>query len=260
MASLCLFYCTVPAGIEPRYTIAAFPLLLIFGIAGGVDLAKAGASGTLRMPLRLCLILGAVAFFYLRSFAIPVKANLGFRAAAAELDPARRASATLILVSTDTLVGEGIFVSELAMRGNRGRDVVLRASQMLADTNWVVTEYRARYATSEDLNRCLKASNIEYLVLDASPASRHFVHHQQLLEIVEQHPEDWRLAGMNSGPGQGDVRIYRRAGDEPGRVRTDPLCGIRTNLTGKNIAWPVRIRLACSPESSAQPVACRSIP
>ena len=264
LASLCIFYCVVPAGIEPRYAIAGFPLLLIFAVAGAVDLAGFLAIVGLSATTRLRLILAvAVIVFATNVFAIPRKVSYGFREAATALLSAGQARDSLILVSTDTNLGEGIFVSEMAMQPNRGREIVLRASKVLADSDWNITTYTALYATGKQMRQCLKEAGVEFLVLDRSPGSQHFLHHRQLLDIVRSYPEEWRLVGTYSptnrdAVGSPGVQVYRYAG-AGSEQRRDPLCSIRTNLDGNRVRWPITIRLACS-QGLQESAGCYGIP
>jgi len=255
LLSVCIFYCFVPAGIEARYAIVSIPLFQIFAAAGAVDLAKHLAVAGRSTATRLWLVLAvAIMFFATSVFAIPRKISFGYRQAATALLSDGRAKDSLILVSADTNVGEGIFISEMAMQANRGREIVLRASKVLADSDWNVTKYRARYATSDQLRHCLKESGVEFLVLDRSQGAQHYLHHQQLLDMVNSHPEEWRLSGLYS-PGKTDdggsrrVDVYRYAGEGPGQRGRDPLCKIKTNLNGNQVVWPITMMLACYPDA-----------
>jgi hypothetical protein len=258
LTSLVLFYCLVPAGIEARYTIAVFPILIIFAIAGAVDLGRWARFGSVSSARRAGLVfVAALLCFVFTSFNVPAKESYGFRTAVEQLAPALK-TPSIIVVSTDRAVGEGAFVAEMAMRGNRGHDIIVRGSQVLADSNWDVTRYRPRYASAEDLNQSLKASGVDYLVLDTSPNLRHYIHQQQLVQLVEQHPEDWQVVSQAGNLKSNWVKVYRASVQAVDKGR-DPLCSIKTNLTGKAVTWPIQIMLAAAPEAANKLTACRSI-
>jgi hypothetical protein len=117
----------------------------------------------------------------------------GFQALALEI-LGKAAPGTRILVSSDAS-GEGMFISELAMRDQRPNLIVERGSKTLVDPDsqsWSGRGMRLRFGEDADLLQHLLTSKIEYIVLDAAvPAEKQTAYHDQLRRILE----DDRTAG-----------------------------------------------------------------
>jgi len=93
-----------------------------------------------------------VVFFYANVFYIPRKVNYGFREAATALLSSGQSERLSHLVSTDTSIGEGIFVFGDGDASETRPEVILRASKVLADKRLEYTTYKGRYASSEQLS------------------------------------------------------------------------------------------------------------
>jgi hypothetical protein len=251
LLSIISFYCLVPAGIEERYFIAAMPPLFMFFVAGADLLSGRLAAVGIRPSLRLgTVILLATAVFAWTSFTIPMKRSYGLREAVRSLVPRPEFTNSLSLVSSERLTGEGVFVSEVAMSGHREQHAILRASKVLADSDWNVKQYSSRYPNSQVLTGCLEQVPIRFIVLDMSPATRHFEHHRQLQAMVNDRSGHWTLLGVFGGQAAsegGPVYVYRRAeyGNQP---LNDVLrASISTNIGGTRQRWPISERLNCQP-------------
>jgi len=253
LISICLFYCLVPAGIEARYSIAVMPVLLLLAVAGANDVAQLCAIPGTRSSQRCWLVLLiAVVNFSTFAFTIPRKASFGFREAATALLAGGTTTDALVLVSTNTAVGEGVFVAEMAMGRPDSGTIILRGSKVLADSNWSHTRYQALYANSEKMRQCIEEAGVGALVLDRHPSDNQWEHHKQLLDMVNRHPDEWRLVGTYSPQGEraaddAGVQLYSYSGARPSPPR-DPLAGIGGG--GTPLGWPIRIRLSCPVASS----------
>jgi hypothetical protein len=249
--SILIFYCVVPAGIEARYLIAAMPPIFMFFNAGAAYLARLSTAGMVKprsMQLQMnFLLLLAIFVFAGTSFAIPRKQSYGFRAAVSYLIAQPDFKNSLSLVSSETSSGEGLFVSEVAMRGARNEHAILRASKLLAVDDWNMTHYTPRYRTAHALMDCLEKTPIGFIVMDMSPGQKQYEHQRQLLEILGSRPDEWKLVGVFDGSTSGRaVRVYRseKLTGKPVPTRL-PMSKIQTNLNGLGVSWPVSMTLAC---------------
>ena len=255
LISVCLFYCLVPASLEARYFIAVMPVLLVFAIVGANDVARWCAVPGTRASQRCWLVLLiAVSNFSASAFTIPRKASFGFREAAAGLMAGGKTTETLVLVSSNTGVGEGSFVAEMAMQRPDPGVIILRGSKVLADTNFIHTSYKALYANSEQMRQCIEEAGVGTLVVDRSPSATQWEDHKQLLDMVNRHPDEWRLVGTYLGSGghaakDARVQVYSYSGAKLGPPR-DPLAGIKGGLSRTPLVWPIRMRLNCPVASS----------
>jgi hypothetical protein len=255
---LAIFYCAVPAGTEARYVIAALPPLFMFFVAGADYIAHRIPIGSLQPGTRRnALVLATVAVFLATSFEVPKKISYGFRGAARDLVSRPDFETSLSMVSSNTNLGEGIFISEAAMAGRHNPAVMLRASKVLADNDWNDMYYHVRYATPEVLNSCLEKTRVQYLILDVSPArKRSYRHHEELMEIVDNPSSRWKLSGSFAGDDEKmAVRIYRSA--EPGNgsaVGASPPEIFANTQIGID-RWPLVVNLNCEADSwNGQPV------
>ncbi|HVT91578.1 MAG TPA: glycosyltransferase family 39 protein [Bryobacteraceae bacterium] len=182
-----VFHAAVPAGLEPRYLITGmFPLLLF--AAAGVD-----RIGRKRKRYVIAAAAAVTALFFLFTFRITPKYSFGFAEAAADIVADPTLSHAAVLASSDR-DGEGLLISEIALRERRNGHYVLRASKMLASSDWNRMNYRLRYSTAAAVAGLLNTLAVDVVVIDETPGVMHFQHHDLLREAV-QGPE-WRLAGV----------------------------------------------------------------
>jgi len=87
-------------------------------------------------------------------FRVTPKYSFGFAQAATDIlaDPTLAHSAVLCSSDRD---GEGLLISEMAMRERRNGHYILRASKMLAVSDWNGSGYRLRLNTSGEINQLL---------------------------------------------------------------------------------------------------------
>lgn len=89
----------------------------------------------------------------------------GYRAAAAAIP--YEPTGTLILVASDP-PGEGAFIVERLVSDPQRAGVILRAGQLLADSNWMGTEHQLRINDPAAVGRLLKELLVRYVVIDSS--------------------------------------------------------------------------------------------
>lgn len=132
-------------------------------------------------------------------------------------DPSLARSAFLIASDAS---GEGAFVAALAVRQADPPRYVLRASKVLASSDWMGRGYRTRFPDARELEAWLEAFPVGIVVVDAGTReSQRFAHFAQLLEAVtapdgpweELPPEDLRR-GARDWPG--GLRVFRQRGHE----------------------------------------------
>lgn len=209
-----VFHAVVPAGLEPRYLISAtFPVLLF---------AAEGARWLCRLPLPLVrrpIPVSAAALVFIVLFAafpfrVTPKYSFGFAQAATDIlaDPTLAHSAVLCSSDRD---GEGLLISEMAMRERRNGHYILRASKMLAVSDWNGSGYRLRLNTSWEINQLLDDLPVDVVVIDETPGVLHYQHNDLLLRAMED--PGWRLANVYPKTAAGmapraRIEVYRRNG------------------------------------------------
>ncbi len=184
----------VPCGLEPRHLVPALPALVMFIIAGTDCLAqwlqRTGQSPRSSATLAYGLV---AALFLTGAFTVKPKGYSGFSLAAQDIlnDPAN--AKAVMLISSDA-TGEGIFISEIAVREKRPGHTVRRASKVLASSSWSGGGYQAKYENETDLMKFLEKEPLRLLVLDESiPNDRRVAHHDLLRRTVTDNPARFTL-------------------------------------------------------------------
>ena len=72
-----------------------------------------------------------------------------------------------ILVVSDQL-GEGAFVSEVAIRQPNPPATIIRASKFLADTDWTGYQFRLLFPSSEAVVKELEELHVDHVIVDLS--------------------------------------------------------------------------------------------
>ena len=238
------FHSIVSGGLEVRYFVPAVAPVIIFVGAGIAYIARRFSFdrweyGT-AVGITACL-------FAAQAFSVSAKSNLGFTDVARTLAGLPGFPGSVTLVSSETDIGEGVLVSEVAMLGQTRTPTVLRASKVLADDDWNVSSYRARFDSASSVGACLDRLPISYLVLDESPGRRSFTHHRQLRETVSGPSSPWRLIGAFGDHRQ--ILVYSSLRHDH-FASPQPAAVLDLDLSAKN-RWAVSMHLACPSDPTA---------
>ena len=207
IAAFWLFHSFFAPWVNARYLLAILPPLILFAAMGVHSVASRWAGTSWSSRQRAWALTGVLALVYLStSFFIQRKESLGFQQAAGVILTQPDIAHSAILVSSESS-GEGMLVSEIAMRGRHLAPYVLRATKLLAQVRLMGTDYRPRYASGEELAEALDRIPVRILVIDNTPGPFSWKHHQQLQEMLEAHAERWESLGAY-GP-QAQIHVYR---------------------------------------------------
>jgi hypothetical protein len=145
------------------------------------------------------------------------KGFTGFQMVAEEL-LASASPGAHILVSSDAS-GEGMLISEIAMRDQRPNLVIERGSAALVDQStkrWDGRQLRSRFLDDESLLAFLTASKLEYIVLDdAVPEPKRADYHDQLRRVIRENigtfffPIQESPVSREGEPLLPPIRVYR---------------------------------------------------
>ena len=187
LLGLLVFHCIIPAGLEDRHLVPALPLLIVFIFSGLRWITK-------RFPSRFArpAVIGlAMALFLLQTFSIPQKGYAGFQSVAEQLLTKAPSNDVVFFVSSDAQ-GEGMFISELAMREKRPGHTVRRGSKLLASSTWSGSDYQAKFKDAQALTRFLLDQKIGYVVIDNGiPWYNKREHHEVLSKAAKSSPENF---------------------------------------------------------------------
>ncbi len=229
------FQSLIPASLDARHLITAAAPLLMFLPAAVIWLSG-------RLPGRLpasamapaLVLLLAIAFAASTGFAMPRIQPRGYSPMVQDLLARFNDPDSVFLVSSQ-YEGEGAVISEVARLEKRPGHIVLRASKVLAQSQWTGRSYRLLYPDAAAVMRFLESVPVRILVMDNTPGTKDHLHHRQLEAMLAQYPNRWRFVGKypKDGrprlPGQ-DMRVYELVSSSaaaPGRIRVDltPMLG-----------------------------------
>lgn len=206
-----LFHSIVPAGVEDRKMIMAVPALVLFLVAGAHWMAQRIPAPRALQQYRFAVICAAVAIiFATQSFFIPRQRHYGYIEAAKFItsDPALEGAS--ILASSSNL-GEGLLISEIAMREPRPRDTIIRATKALASVDWTGLQYKAHFTNVRQLTDYLDQSQIKVIVTDDFPPISNFEHCRLLTKALAENPNRFHLLRTFSVPAlPGQVRVFEK--------------------------------------------------
>ncbi len=201
----------IPCGFEPRHLVMALPPFIMFAVAGADwMMTRLQARLSPFQSFAFVVAISAV-LFLIHPFELKRKGYEGFEDAAQLIVSNPDYADAIVFVSSDAS-GEGMLISEVAMREKRVGHTVRRASKLLGQSNWSGSEYEARFSDTGAIVDLLRAEKIRLLVIDNSMRKEKRVAHHDLLEkAVTERPDTFRLVA------QGDSRRIDKV--HPGAVR-----------------------------------------
>ena len=218
LAAMVLLRTLVPPARELRHLLNVLPFWLLFA-AGG--LWWAFSLGPLkhrsaRWRAAAAALVFAVVFGL--EFRPPPRKDCGGFAEVAQAILARPEwTQSVILISSDAL-GEGMFISEIAMRERRPGHIVLRGSKVLSLSSWFGWNARPLFSGPAQVDEFLRAVPVGLVVFDGEPV-RPPAHHQMLQLALRAQGRAWELVGhfpQRRGPAdrRDGIYLYRLVGHE----------------------------------------------
>lgn len=218
---------------DDHHLLMGVPFLLFFA---SLALARLVAvAGTRARMVKLGIAACAVLLLISNLIWSPRKHYFGYSEIAQTLldRPQFRDSVFLVCGTGE---GEGMLISEVALREWRPGHYVLRSTKMLAAMDWMGSNYKVRFTQPDALQQYLDSIPVGIVVFDWW--GRQSPHGKVLHSLVQSRPQQWELVTRYSGtarPGEpdGEITAYRRVGHEGravGRIQIDmKLFGAFTN-------------------------------
>ena len=193
---------------EDRHLITTVPIVFLFACA---PLAWLFAVPLKPLPRNVKGFLAGAATLAVAAVnihALPPAPHFGFAETAQHIVSAPRWRDAVVLVCSDA-TGEGMLISEVAMREKRPGHIILRASKVLANIDFMGWSYRPLFHDQAGVLRYLDSVPVGIIVID--DAGRERPHGGLLAESMRDHPEVWQLESryLGSHP-NGDILVYRR--------------------------------------------------
>jgi hypothetical protein len=216
IASVFLFHSVLYPTSSARYLLPAVPAWIVF-LAAGVVWTVSLIPKYLSISEVLRIVLAVALGCAFMSSRIPQRRHFGYDDVAEKIASNAGRKTSIVLVSADP-EGEGMFISELAMREHRPGHYVLRASKVLASSTWMRQNYRPFFRTPQQALRAVEEAGVSTIIIgNYSPEPPQ--HHQQLANALVNDSRNWRQMDWYSRP-HGDehrnrILVYQRLGPPP---------------------------------------------
>jgi hypothetical protein len=194
----------VPVDLDPRYMDPALPAVLVLAVLGALELARLASlqAAWAAVPL-LLLVLPGAAHLARRE----PKANLRMEEAASLATAAGPGQAWLIDGGSGA---EGAFVATMAVRDPQLRGYTVRASKLLATSDFMGNSYRLRFSRPEEAAAEMQRLGIAGVVVAERPGVEEFAHRPQLAAALAGPASGYRLVAELPHRGRaGTTRLYR---------------------------------------------------
>ena len=194
----------VPADLEARYVAPALPPLAALALSGAWSLASARSMRWEAAAVVLsALLLSLPGLLHLAER--EPKIDLRMAEAAAAVGPAPAA-----WVIDGTSGAEGAFVAAMAVRDRQLRSYAIRSSRLLAESNFMGSEYRLVTSDPAEVLARLRALGVEGIVISRIGHEPAFPHSELLRRALSRPGSPWRLsAALPHGGRPGVTEIYR---------------------------------------------------
>jgi hypothetical protein len=230
-----LFHGVLYRYVETRYLLPAVPGILILGLYALGHLQRLAVE---KAPVRFegkahaVVAIAAGVIACVTTSSVSTKPGFDYvRVTDAVLTKTNKAERR-VFVSSDAS-GEGAVVAEIAMRDQRPKNVVARASKLLAERKLMGNEYRLLYRTPEEVNNVLSAYGIQAVLVDDC-ARRECGQHHALVQQAVQQRERWKPVASVPMQSGGATTIYERQEGAPSAKRK-PLTINMTYSLGRDI-------------------------
>lgn len=190
---------------EARHLLVNLPYFLLFAMAGGQFL--------LRWTGRKLMLAAIMAFIAFNLYQVAPKHYYGYSAVAETLlaRPDLTHSAILVCSSAE---GEGMLISEVAMREARPGHLVLRASKMLASSDWMGAGYHPLFRDVTGTLAWVESVPAGVVVIDE--AGQATPHGKLLFEGIKAQPEWWEQLPSGSS----NILLFRLIGQETRKIQS----------------------------------------
>jgi hypothetical protein len=203
----------VPVDLDPRYMAPALPAVIILAVVGAVELARALAAQRrwAATPLLLLALPGAA-----HLSAREAKANLRMEEAAHLAAAGGPDEAWLIDGGSGA---EGAFVAAMAVRDPGLQRYTVRASKLLAESDFMGNSYRLRFTEPAAAAAEMRRLGLAGVVIADRPGVEEFAHRPLLAAALVGPESGYRLAAELPHRGRaGMTRIYRATEPTPADV------------------------------------------
>jgi len=184
----------VPVDIVDRYMAPALPAIVVLAVLGAQRLlVRLGLGGAARLPAVLAVVLLAVMVSpgVVHLVQRQPKSDTGVAGIVEHLAPGGKPSVSVIDGSTGA---EGAFIADMAVHDAGLQSYVIRASKLLADSNFMGSAYALKYHDSQQVLAELHRLGVQHVVIVRENGVPAFPHSEQLHTALLDPGSGFRLS------------------------------------------------------------------
>ncbi|WP_036171614.1 glycosyltransferase family 39 protein [Massilia sp. 9096] len=184
----------IPVDIVDRYMAPALPALVVLAVLGLQRLiALIGAAGPVPRvqaiaAVVLLVLMASPGFVHL--FERAPKADTGIEQVAQQLTADGMPSVSVIDGDTSA---EGAFIADMAVRDSGLKSYVIRASKLMADSNFMGSSYALRFHDDSQVLAELRRLGVQHVVLVRSGNRPAFPHSDQIRQALQRSDSGFKL-------------------------------------------------------------------
>lgn len=182
----------VPVDIVDRYMAPALPAMVVLAVIGAQRLLTRVRSAAPRLSAPLVAVLLAVMLMpgVMHLAQRQPKADTGIASITQRLAADGKPSVTVV---DGTSAAEGAFIAEMAVRDANLQSYVIRASKLLADSNFMGSSYELKFQDPAQALAELRRLGIQHVVLVREGNAYAFPHSEQLRMALTRSDSGFRL-------------------------------------------------------------------
>ena len=178
----------VPVDIVERYMAPALPAVVVLAVLGAVRLLahlRAGMAAPAFAVLAVAMAVPGIVHLVQRA----PKADTGIAAVTDRLAAAK----PVLTVIDGSASTEGWFIADMAVHDSALRGYVVRASKLLADSNFMGTTYSLKYRDTADVLAELHRLGVQHVVIVREGGKDAFPHSAQMRAALARADSGFRL-------------------------------------------------------------------
>ena len=200
------FSVLVPADIQPRYLIPLVPPLVVVAADGAAWMGRTlSVRAAIGSGVRLGQWAAAVLLVVSGSLVVRLPHIHSMRMDDVAQAVLESGSANPIVLVVGWPNAEGALIAAFAERDTARRNYVVRGTKVLADGNFMGSDYRPRFNEATAMSNWIAQAHIGWVVLDTARESRAFAHVDQIAALAEA--QGWTLVRSFDAM-RGEVRLY----------------------------------------------------
>ena len=184
-----VFQLIIPASFEVRHLAIAFPCVVLLAFVAIESLLG-------RFGQRVVLCAGAATVLLTVPWTMAARYSDLFQIAAPRIVSDLSHSANKAVLISSNGLGEGRMVASMLALDPQTRFICVRATKLLADSNWGASDYHLLARTKEDVLNKLDGVPVSYAAVHEIARRKGLPHWALLREALLSSPERWHISSV----------------------------------------------------------------